>query len=221
MSFQCKRVFFEDFVFVVPEQVYEPAEDTFLLARNLSTEENSAVLDIGTGCGILAVLAAERAGYVVAVDINPHAVACAKRNAELNGVAAKIETREGDLFEPIEPKELYDLIAFNAPYLPVGLDEGESWVEKAWCGGKDGRSVIDRFIIESSKHLTKNGRILLVQSSLSNIEGTLTLFAERALSATVIETEKVAFEEIALIQARCVNKHDEELPRQAEWGFSF
>jgi release factor glutamine methyltransferase len=216
MSFQRKRVFLGDFVFVVPEQVYEPAEDTFLLARNLSIEKNSAVLDMGTGCGILAVLAAERASCVVAVDINPHAVACAQRNAELNGVAPKIETREGDLFEPIAPKEMYDLITFNAPYLPVGLDEGESWVEKAWCGGKDGRSVIDRFTNESSKHLTRNGRILLVQSSLSNVERTLTLFAEKKLSTTVIESEKVAFEEIVLIQAGADSSLDhaeEELTR--------
>ena len=204
MSSQCKGVFLGDFVFVVPEQVYEPAEDTFLLVRNLSTEKNSTVLDMGTGCGILAVLAAERASYVVAVDINPHAVASTQRNAELNGVAAKIETREGNLFEPIEPEEMYDLITFNAPYLPVGPDEGEFWVEKAWCGGKDGRSVIDRFITESSKHLAENGRILLVQSSLSNVERTLALFAERTLSATVIESEKVAFEEIVLIQARLI-----------------
>lgn len=200
MSFRGRKVFYKDFVFIVPEQVYDPAEDTFLLARNLSVEENSVVLDMGTGCGILAVLAAEGAKRVVAVDINPHAVACAQRNAKLNKLSAKIETRQGDLFEPVA-SEKYDLIIFNPPYLPTGLDEGKSWIEKAWCGGRDGRFVIDRFIAESSKHLAGNGRILLVQSSLSNVARTLTLFTKRTLSATVIESEKVAFEEILLIQA--------------------
>ncbi|MBS7632858.1 methyltransferase, partial [Candidatus Bathyarchaeota archaeon] len=61
-----KRVLFGDFVFFVDENVYEPAEDSFLFAEKLAVGEGSRVLDMGTGCGILGVVAAGKAGEVVA-----------------------------------------------------------------------------------------------------------------------------------------------------------
>ncbi len=202
MNSQHKKVFFGKYAFVVSENVYKPAEDTFLLAHNLSLNEGEKVLDMGTGCGVLAMLAAEKASKVVGVDINPHAVACAKKNAELNGVAAKIETRLGDLFDAVEVDEKFDLIVFNAPYLPVEHHEGKSWIEKAWAGGTMGRTVIDRFIDKVSKYLTKNGRIMLVQSSLSNVEETLKRFSQQKLHVAKVGEEKLAFEKIVLIEAR-------------------
>lgn len=202
MSYRHKKVFFGKYVFVVSGEVYEPAEDTFIIARDLSVSRGEKVLDMGTGCGILAVLAAEKASEVVTVDVNPHAVACAKKNAELNGVATKVETRLGDLFDAVEADEKFDLILFNAPYLPVERDEGKSWIEKAWVGGETGRTVIDRFINKASKYLTENGRILLVQSSLSNVEETLRRFSQHKLRATLVGEEKLAFEKIVLIEAR-------------------
>jgi len=202
MNFRSRKVFFEKYIFVVPDDVYLPSEDTFLLARNLSVVEDRRVLDMGTGCGILAVLIAEKASKVIAVDVNPHAVACARKNVELNEVVAKIEIRQGDLFDAIEGDERFDLILFNAPYLPVEPDEGKSWIEKAWAGGKTGRMVIDRFIRKSSRHLMENGCILLVQSSLSNVEETLKRFLQHKLRSKIVDEEKLAFEKIVLIEAK-------------------
>src|SRR3972149_4355762 len=81
MLSQPKRVYFGDFVFLVDENVYEPSEDSFLFAENLDVKEGERVLDMGTGCGIVGVLAARKACEVVAVDVNPHAVRCARENA--------------------------------------------------------------------------------------------------------------------------------------------
>jgi release factor glutamine methyltransferase len=81
-----KKAYFGDHVFLVDEHVYEPAEDTFLIAENMTVTDDDMVLDVGTGCGILAVLAAEKAERVVAVDVNPYALQCANKNAETNGV---------------------------------------------------------------------------------------------------------------------------------------
>ena len=61
----------------------------------------SEVLDMGTGSGVCAVFAANHARRVVAVDINPAAVRCARINALLNNLDHKIEVRHGDLFEPV------------------------------------------------------------------------------------------------------------------------
>jgi release factor glutamine methyltransferase len=85
-----KKVYFRDTIFVVNEHVYEPAEDTFLISERLAVTEDDVVLDMGTGCGILAVLAAEKAKRVVAVDINPYAIECAIKNAQTNDMKEKI-----------------------------------------------------------------------------------------------------------------------------------
>jgi len=151
-----RKLFFEDYVFFVDEKVYEPAEDTFLLAENMKVKESDVVLDMGTGCGILAVLAAVKAKKVVAVDINPYAIKCAKKNAEFNGVENKIEFRLGELFQPISSNETFDLIIFNPPYLPSAPHEERSWIEKAWAGGSSGRKVVDRFIIFRHRQNPKN-----------------------------------------------------------------
>ena len=100
-----KRVYFGDYVFSVWENVYEPAEDSFLFAENLNVHEGEEVLDMGTGCGILGILAAKKAKTVVAVDVNPHAVRCAKENAALNDVRSKMAFVQGDLFTPLSEED--------------------------------------------------------------------------------------------------------------------
>ena len=197
-----KKVYFKDHVFMVDEHVYEPAEDSFLLAEKTTVTENDAVLDMGTGCGILAVLAAEKAKRVLAVDINPHAIECAIKNAEMNGVKERIEFRHGDLFHPIKPNESFSLILFNAPYLPSEPDEERSWIGKAWAGGSNGRKVIDRFVMDAPNFLAAGGRIQLVQSSLSDVNRTLKMFSERNLRAMVVAQVKVPFERIVLVEAK-------------------
>jgi release factor glutamine methyltransferase len=198
-----KKAYFKDYVFMVDEHVYEPAEDTFLIAEKMAVEEDDVVLDVGTGCGILAVLAAEKAKSVVAVDINPHAIECASRNAETNGAREKIDFRHGDLFQPIKKNERFSLILFNSPYLPSEPDEESSWIGKAWAGGPNGRKVIDRFMADAPCWLADGGRILLVQSSLSDVNRTLKLFNEMNLRATVVAQVKVPFESIVLVEAQC------------------
>lgn len=206
MKYSRKQVRYDDLEFHVLRNVYEPAEDTFLAADHLIVNEDEIVLDMGTGCGIIAILAAQKAKKVVAVDVNPHAIRCAKKNAEINKLASKIDIRKGDLFKPIRKSEKFSLIVFNAPYLPSTLKESRSWLGKSWAGGPTGRQIIDRFIMEAPKYLEKNGRILLVQSSLSNVDETLGKFRKAELKAKVIAEKKVSFETIVLIQASHLSK---------------
>jgi len=202
MKYLRKQISYNDLKFYISRNVYEPAEDTFLAADNLMVNEDDAVLDIGTGCGILAVLAAQKAKKVVAVDVNPHAIRCARKNAKINKLAHKVDIRKGDLFQPIRKKEKFSLIIFNAPYLPSTPRESRSWLGKSWAGGPTGRQLIDRFIVETPHYLERNGRVLLVQSSLASIDETLEKFRKAKLEAHVIADAKIAFETIAVIQAR-------------------
>lgn len=197
-----KKVFFADNGFHVSGNVYEPAEDSFLFAENLAVKEGEIVLDMGAGCGILSIIAAEKAAKVVAVDINPYAVRCAKENAKLNRVADKIFFVQGDLFTPIKIGEKFSLILFNAPYLPSESTEEASWLGLAWAGGVTGRQVIDRFICEAPRYLKKDGRILLMHSTLSNVDETLQKFREKGLKISIVTKRALPFfETIALVKA--------------------
>ncbi len=185
-----KKVYFGELEFLVLDGVYEPAEDTYFLARELDVKEGEEVLELGTGCGLLAVLAAKAGGRVVATDVNPKAIECARMNAERHGV--KLDLRQGDLWEPVGGGK-FDLIIFNPPYLPC---EGE---DPSWCGGPDGRRVIDPFLVGLPSHLRPGGRCIFVQSSLARVEDTCRHLQQLGLRFE-LKRRKIAWEELVLFR---------------------
>ncbi len=177
-------------------QVYEPAEDTFLLAENLDIRKGDVALDMGTGTGIIALLMARKATYVLGVDVNPLAVKLAGENARLNNVK-NVEFRVSDLFENVSGK--FDIITFNAPYLP---GEPREPIDLALVGGETGREVLDEFIEQVPDYLKPMGRVQVVQSSITGIEDTLKAFEKVGLRAEVRAKKHFFFEDIVLINAR-------------------
>jgi release factor glutamine methyltransferase len=206
MHLPIKRVWFQDLKFDITEEVFEPSDDSFLFAENLTIHKGDEVLDLGTGCGLLGVLAAfQNAKSVLSVDVNPYAVRCAKQNAVLNHVLGNMSFLRSDLLFALNNSALFDLILFNAPYLPSEPHEIETWLGRAWAGGVSGRDVIDRFIPQVSVHLKPYGRVFLLQSSLTGLELTIRKFFECGLSAMVkTECKLPFFESIHLIEAQVV-----------------
>jgi release factor glutamine methyltransferase len=176
-------------------QVYEPAEDTFLLAENLAVKDGDLALDVGTGTGIIALLMARKARWVLGVDINPIAVELARENARINGIT-NVEFRLSDLFENVSGK--FDVITFNAPYLPGKPEEP---IDLALVGGENGREVLDRFIDEVSNYIKPGGVVQIVQSSITGIEETLKRLKKAGLGAKVVAKRHIFFEDIVLINA--------------------
>ncbi len=85
-----------------------------LLAQLTVRAPAAAALDIGTGSGFQALLAAGHSGAVTATDVNPRALAFARLNAALNGV--DLEVLPGSLYEPVAGRR-FDLIVSNAPFV--------------------------------------------------------------------------------------------------------
>jgi release factor glutamine methyltransferase len=177
--------------------VYEPDEDSFLLADNLDIARGARVLDMGTGTGILALTAAKKASLVVGVDVNPKAVALAKENAKANGIK-NAEFREGDLFSAVGAEERFDVIVFNPPYLPV---EEYDLLGKAWSGGRGGMEVIRRFLVDAPAHLTENGVILLLLSSLNDFDEVRKRLGAAGMVCGAVAEKKFFFE--GLMVVRC------------------
>jgi release factor glutamine methyltransferase len=195
-------VHFDNFVFNIYEEVYDPAEDSFLFAENFEVKEGQQVLDLGTGCGLLGILAAKKAERVVAVDFNPFAIRCSKENSVLNGLRGKIDFVQASLFTALNRNATFDLILFNSPYLPSEKGENASWIGRAWAGGTTGREVVDQFIFEVSTHLKPHGKVLLMQSTLTGVEETIRKFNVQGLKARVISEQKLPFfETLTLIEA--------------------
>jgi release factor glutamine methyltransferase len=202
MPLGSKRIWCNDLSFVVWESVYEPAEDTVLFSENIDVDRGMLVLDVGTGCGVLGVLAARKAQLVVAVDINPAAVRCSAENARFHKLDEKILFIQGNLFTAIIERKQFDRIIFNAPYLPTALGESKTWLSRAWDGGITGREIIDNFISSACKYLKDEGKILLMQSTLIDVNKTIEKFADVNMTAEVVAKRNLPFfETLLLLQA--------------------
>ena len=142
--------------------LYAPREDSFLLQISVKDFAKGKVLDIGTGTGIQALTAAASRNVksVLAVDIDKNAVEHAKNNLKNK----KIRFAVSALFSNVKGK--FDTVIFNPPYLPADRYEPDI----ALIGGKKGHETIERFLDKANGHLSENGIILLLFSSLTGKE---------------------------------------------------
>jgi len=178
------------------DNVYPVLEDTLLLAENIEIHSGDKVLEIGCGTGYVSITAALAGAEVEGVDINPDAVELSTKNAMLNGVSARFFL--SDIFEDVSGS--YDVIMFNPPYLPSEDFEGDTF-DKCWDGGNDGREATDRFLDGVCEHLNPDGRIYLLQSSLSGHETTISRLGGMGMSVEVVAEKRLFFEQLFVIRA--------------------
>ena len=105
-----------------------PNPSTLLLQMFTIRRPLEATLDLGAGCGILAIIAAGHSRRVVATDLNPRATEFARFNVWLNG-AQNVECLTGDTFQPVQG-QTFDLIASNPPFF-VTPSTGQIYCENS------------------------------------------------------------------------------------------
>ena len=159
--------------------------DYILSHKNLFSKK--AILDMGTGSGILALTASKFSDNVLAVDINKKAV------SKLRGRGFQVKC--SDLFSNVKSK--FDIILFNAPYLPEQVGEPEE-IALSLSGGKQGYEIIERFLSDLNSHLNNNGFSLLLFSSLTNRSKVDSLILHFGFSFSLESKKKFDFETLFL-----------------------
>ena len=134
------------------------------LASNPESVES--VLDLCTGSGCLAILAARAfpAAQVDAVELSPAALTVARKNVATSGCLDRIRLYEGDLYNPL-PKKRYDIILSNPPYVDAcGMAalpaEYLHEPRMALDGGEDGLDVVRRILEGAAARLAPGGGLL-------------------------------------------------------------
>lgn len=145
-------------------------------------------LDLGTGCGAIAVALAHELPQAcgVAVDICPEALEVARRNAQAHGVADRIEFIESDLFDRIPPGPPFDLIVSNPPYvagpeldgLPIEVRQFEP--RKALDGGPSGLDVLRRLVPQVPGFL-RSGGLLVLEIAAAREQAVLALLQQEPM----------------------------------------
>lgn len=170
----------------IPEQVFPPSSPSDLLgpAVLVETRSDDRVLDMGTGSGNNALLAARTSTDVIGVDVNPHAVAAAVRNAERNGVGDRTTFVHGDLFEAVTGR--FDLIIFDPPFRwfrPTNL------LERAFTD--ENYRSLTRFMAKVGDHLTEARRVLLFFGTSGDLTYLHHLIDQAGLDREIVASQRL------------------------------
>jgi HemK-related putative methylase len=148
--------------------VYAPAEDSWLLEKTITVflkrirnKKRIKILDMGSGSGIQAQACIDAGAdrtQILCGDIDENAIRILKSHG-LNSIKT-------DLFSNIKNQTKFDLIIFNAPYLPEDKREDKQ-TKLATTAGEEGYELILKFLDQAKSHLNKKGSIILLFSSLS------------------------------------------------------
>lgn len=177
--------------------LYQPREDSVLLAQQVKKYAKGRVLDIGTGSGIQALEASKKKDvkHVLAIDIQKKVIEHCKKNIKNK----KISFMQSDLFQNVKGK--FDTIIFNPPYLPEDIKVKDLTIE----GGKKGYEVLERFFRHVNDYLKRDGIVLIVFSSLTKKEKVNEIISSHGLEFEEIAKEHIFFEDLYVYLIRKKN----------------
>ena len=172
--------------------VYQPAEDSRLLAEAAVEHARGRTLEVGTGSGWVAEqISRETDATVVASDYNLEAC----RQARERGLSVV----RADLVAPFRDAAL-DTVAFNPPYLPTDPDnEWDDRMERALSGGESGRAVINPFLDTVGRVLSADGIVLLLVSSLTGFDDVVARAESNGFAVSTVRQESYPFETLSIL----------------------
>ena len=142
--------------------------------------------------GLAAIVAAGWAAEVLAVDINPHAVRCARINSQLNRVEERVQVLQGDLFQPLGERR-FDVVLFNPPFF---RGQPQDAFDYAWRS----EDTVERFAAALGEHLAPGGYALLVLSSDGDAPAFLRCFQQQGFQRRVVARRKLLAETLTVYQ---------------------
>lgn len=187
-----KRMLFLGLDIRIPVDVFAPSGSGRFheLVRD-EVKPSDRVLDMGSGCGINALLAALSSSEVVAVDLNPKAVEATAANAVRNGLAGRIQTAVSDLFENVDGR--FDVIAFNPPF---------RWFRAhdlfELSTADEGYRALTSFMREVKERLRPGGRVILNFGTSGDIDYLYHLIEQSGLRTEVMSTEEVVADDLVV-----------------------
>ena len=154
---------------LVGPSTFRPSTISSLLADALDFKPGSVVVDVGTGSGILSIIAAKLgASRVYGVDAADETVEIATANAKTHGVADRIEFAQGDMFDPLDPTIEADVVIGDVSGIPDDIAIASGWFPSGLAGGPTGAELPMRMIEESKRLLKAGGRLFLPTGSLQD-----------------------------------------------------
>ena len=196
--------------FKVATGAQPPKAGSLLFCRHLPVHAGDRVLEIGTGIGLAAVLAARAGAHVVATDVVDAAVQCARENAALNGVAERVSVRLGDGFEPVRGLT-FDLIATSPPQMPTppGRERRDA-AAAADNGGPDGWRLLARVIEGAPAHLRPDGRLVFTLFGFLGVKSALSRLADAGFEPSILAHETQPFPRIGYERLEHIRAFDAE-----------
>jgi release factor glutamine methyltransferase len=155
------------------------------LAADASGDPGLTALDLGTGCGAIALALAREGPFrkVVATDPSPEALELAGENARALALDERVEFRAGPLFEPLEEGETFSVVVSNPPYVPTAEaqelePEVLEWEPRdALFAGTDGMDVLEPLIRGAAQYVSSGG-VLALEAATAQIPRILDLIGE-------------------------------------------
>ncbi|KAM8904395.1 methyltransferase N6AMT1 [Spinachia spinachia] len=191
--------------------VYEPAEDSFLLMDALERDSEllqqmrpCVCVEVGSGSGAVSALLASLVGpgaLFLCTDVNPAAARCTAKTAARNRAPLQpvITSLVGGLLPRLSGT--VDVLLFNPPYVVTPSEEvGSTGIEAAWAGGKRGREVTDRFLPAVPQLLSSKGLFYLVTIAENKPDEIIGLLGDFGLTGETRMSTRAGNERLSVLR---------------------
>lgn len=160
------------------------------------------VLDLGTGSGLLALLAARAGAAVTALDVNPAAVQCATENARRNRLSERVRVGTSDVFDSLPPGPQFDWVVTNPPFYSRAA---VSLPDHAFASG-EGNEFFVKLAHGLPERLAPGGALLLVLSSDTNFSPIQQMLRARGMTERTLAKRRGLFETLTVMEFAAVRQ---------------